>query len=144
LPPAIIVEMQTSIAASQLARELTDEEVATYRHNGWVKVERLISVELAADLLAVARERMETAPRSDGPIPLLERGTSKRSGGVVVDARTWEGYHFIARDDRLEPFSSLVYSRAMGRAVQRLIDRDVPGRYPDQPRWASNFPIVYL
>ena len=42
--------MAGEVVADAIAREVTDDEVAFYQANGWVKLDRLISPELAAEM----------------------------------------------------------------------------------------------
>jgi hypothetical protein len=99
------------------ARMVTDDEVAAYRRDGWVKIEQLISPTLAAEMLTAARA------------VLGEDGQAHRSRpGVDVDFTWWNDYHFAAREG-IEPFRSFSYSAAMGRNSQRLQERDVAIRH---------------
>lgn len=50
--------MSESVNASKLCRAVTEEEVALYREQGWVKLEKFVDPEVLAGLLRVARERM--------------------------------------------------------------------------------------
>jgi hypothetical protein len=113
-------------------REVTHEEVAFYRDNGWVKLERLIGPELAGELLRTAQGVMgdepEAAPDESEELQ-PKKGIWPKMGGRVQNIEYWQNYHFIARDDRAEPFHSLVFSKEIGRAAQRLMARDVPVRY---------------
>src|SRR5262249_15488242 len=47
-----------SAATIPAVREITDEEVKSYRENGWIKVDQLISSEAAASLLDRVKELM--------------------------------------------------------------------------------------
>ena len=47
----------------------------------------------------------------------------------IADGPQWRDWHFLARDDRLEPFRSIAYSREIGRNTQLLLGRDVPINY---------------
>jgi ectoine hydroxylase-related dioxygenase (phytanoyl-CoA dioxygenase family) len=84
-----------------IVREVTDAEVRSYRENGWVKLEEFVD-------RAVANEMFEQAKELAGKALLP---------------------HFVARDDRREPFRSVVFSAAIGKATQRLIRRDTPIKY---------------
>jgi len=92
-------------------RALTDAEVAFYLEHGWVKLDRLVTPEFAAELL---RAGLEWHERNQKP---------------VVE------WHSLAGEARAEPFRSLVFSEVMGRNAQRLIGRkrlsgtDVAVRY---------------
>jgi ectoine hydroxylase-related dioxygenase (phytanoyl-CoA dioxygenase family) len=115
-------------APAQRARELTDAEVEAFRSQGWVHLERLVEPTFAAELLAAAKDVMGERPGADGELPTGDTSRAAR-GGKVLDAGFFQDYHFIARDDRREPFRSFVFSPENGRAAQRLMARKVPVRY---------------
>jgi len=126
--------MQRSPVASVsgAVRPVTDDEVAFYRENGWAKLERLIDPELAGELLAAAQELMGERPQAtefDPEKATKSVYTSYPRGGRVLDAVYWQDYHFAARDDKIEPFQSLVLLPEMGHNAQRLMARDVPIQY---------------
>jgi ectoine hydroxylase-related dioxygenase (phytanoyl-CoA dioxygenase family) len=118
-------------------REVTKEEVAHYHDRGWVKLERFLSPELAADMLAAARavvgaelERSSSEAAPTAGTFNVNRGLRlERLGGRVENVGYWQDYHYIGRDDKVEPFHSLIYSKEIGRAAQRLIGRNVGVRY---------------
>lgn len=133
-----------SLASVEIARRVSDDEVAFYLENGWVKLERLVSPEVAGEMLAAARRVMGESPEgSTDVIDSLKRGDVQaasaalhRKGanaaqGSVVDTAWWQDYHHIARDDKVEPFYSFSFSKEMGENAQRFMDRDVPVRYYD-------------
>jgi ectoine hydroxylase-related dioxygenase (phytanoyl-CoA dioxygenase family) len=103
-------------------RPVTDDEVAFYQENGWVKLERLISPETAKEMLDQVKTEIAEAEAE-----LIEG--SHVSGGHVRDRADRRDWHFIGRDDGVEPFRSLVYSEEIGHNAQRLIGRDVPVNY---------------
>lgn len=76
-------------------RDVTDDEVAFYEENGWVKLDRLISPELATELMRVGLE------------------TSDRPGA-------WES---MATEPGVEPFRSVMFSDRMGRNASHLVNR---------------------
>lgn len=92
-------------------RRVTDEEVAFYEQNGWVKLDNLIAPELASEFGRAGKE-------------LLERSSPDDSS-----PRTQPALRGI------EPFRSLVFSNAMGDNAKRLVnrkritDRQIPLRY---------------
>lgn len=121
-----MADQATVVAAP---REVTDEEAARYRTNGWVKLERFLSPELAAEMLAAAKALIEPQLDSD-PEAAFNKGLRlDKLGGRVQNLGYWQDYHYAGRDDKVEPFHSLIYSRQIGDAVQRLIGRDVGVRY---------------
>jgi ectoine hydroxylase-related dioxygenase (phytanoyl-CoA dioxygenase family) len=118
----------TQATIEPVVREITDEEVAHYRENGWVSLERLIEPELAQALLEAAKDVMGESPSASGQTEQVG-GRSVKRGGKVTDAGFWQDFHFIGRDEGVEPFRSLIYSKEIGHAVQRLLARDVGVRY---------------
>jgi hypothetical protein len=105
----------SAAATTEIAvRELTDAEVAHYLEHGWVKLERLVAPEVAAQMLEAAGHRVG----ADATIPsdVLEL--------LVGPAKNGE-----------EPFRSVVFSELMGKNAQRLFNRrrlnddDVAVRY---------------
>lgn len=92
-------------------RQVTDEEVAFYQSNGWVKLDRLITPELAAELLRAGEEWHEREHKST------------------------RGWNALAIHADAEPFRSVMFSDRMGRNAQRLVHRErlgvaaVPLRY---------------
>jgi ectoine hydroxylase-related dioxygenase (phytanoyl-CoA dioxygenase family) len=109
-----------------LVRALKDDEIAFYRAHGWVKVEALIAPELAAEMLEIVRPLVDTADIAD-----QERRAPKLDdwGSRVVDSGYWRDYHFIARDDRREPFHDIAFGEQIGANSQRLLGRDVGVRF---------------
>jgi ectoine hydroxylase-related dioxygenase (phytanoyl-CoA dioxygenase family) len=106
-------------------RELTADEIATYQENGWVKVERLIEPELAAEILGTVKDDM------------LAADTEVRTGAIkagetmdaIHDREFWRDYHFPARDHGLEPLTTLAYSREIGRNAAALLGRPIGINY---------------
>ena len=125
--------MSTRVTGSAIApRAITDDEVAFYAENGWVKLENLIAPELAHGLLQGSRQLMEEAIAGQGVADEQEgdRFAGASKGKKVLDIGIWQDYHFPARDDHAEPFHSLVFSKALGRAAQRLLRKPtVPVQY---------------
>jgi ectoine hydroxylase-related dioxygenase (phytanoyl-CoA dioxygenase family) len=110
-------------ATKSLMREVTPDEVAHFQEKGWVKVERLIEPELAAEILSTVKDTMLEAD-TGGEIV-------KAAGEVekIHDRAIWRDWHFPGRDNGLEPIKSLVYSKEIGRNAQLLIGRNVPINY---------------
>lgn len=93
-----------------LARAATQDEVAQYWANGWVKMERFIPPEVAAQMLKIAK------------VEILEKN--------IDDARSherpvWRDAYNLGRDDGVQPFHDLVRSPIVGRNAQRFMHRDV-------------------
>jgi hypothetical protein len=83
-------------------------------------------------MLAAAQSKMGERPDVDDQDPDRSSNsvyTPFKRGGKVYNANYWQDYHFIGRDDQLEPMRSVVFSPALGRNAQLLMARDVPVRY---------------
>jgi hypothetical protein len=96
-------------------RDVTDEEIRRYRSDGWVKLPRILSRDVAAALLTRAKAVMG----ENGDAHSLRPGRD-----IVGPHARWHDYHGIAEEDEL--FGSVAFSLAMGRNAQRLIGRDIP------------------
>jgi ectoine hydroxylase-related dioxygenase (phytanoyl-CoA dioxygenase family) len=109
-------------ATTPLMRDVTPEEVAFYQDNGWVKLEQLIPTQVAQEMLDAVQSAMEDADAemADGHVA---------NGGQVHDRAYWRDWHFPGRDDNIEPFRSLAYSKEIGHNAQRFVGRDVPINY---------------
>jgi hypothetical protein len=90
------------------ARDLTDDEVASFKENGWVKLSSLISTEQAAELLQRAKARM-------GP----EGDSQDARPGRDYKPQGFMDYDGIAEEDEL--FAELAFGKDLGRNAQRLI-----------------------
>jgi ectoine hydroxylase-related dioxygenase (phytanoyl-CoA dioxygenase family) len=111
-------------------RAVTDDEAAHYRENGWAKIPGFLSRELAAELLAQAKTVIEAQIAAQEDEAEFHPGVRlARQGGRVQNVGYWQDYHYIGRDEKLEPFHSLIYSEEIGRAAQRFIGRDVGVRF---------------
>jgi hypothetical protein len=106
--------VEHAVSDSEIAgqiREVTDDEVALYQAQGWVKLDHLITPEFAAELLRAGRAWHERHGKST---------TAWSAMAIQPDA---------------EPFGSFMFSSLMGRNAQRLVNRarlsgvDVPLRY---------------
>src|SRR4051812_23040815 len=80
-------------------RAVTDDELAFYREHGWVKLDSLISRELAAALL-------------EAGLRWHEQNQRRPSEWISM-----------AKHAAIEPFRSLVFSDTMLRNGQKLMDR---------------------
>jgi ectoine hydroxylase-related dioxygenase (phytanoyl-CoA dioxygenase family) len=105
-------------------REVNEDEVAFYQERGWVLLRELIPPELAAEALSKVQEAIESAPSVERSVHQMAE-----SKYHIADGPQWRDWHFLARDDRLEPFRSIAYSREIGRNTQLLLGRDVPVNY---------------
>jgi hypothetical protein len=95
-------------------REVTDQEIAAYRENGWTMIRGLISRETAATLLEELKARMgEDAERMNTP----------------SEARNLEAFaKWYRLDDESPLFHGLRYNEQLGRNSALLMRRDMPIR----------------
>lgn len=101
---------------TQLARELTTQEIALYRANGWAHLPGLIPPTLAAEM----REESERLLGADG------QGEARP--GIDWPSSWWNDRHYLARDG-VEPFRAVSLSAQMGRNAQLLLERPVDVRW---------------
>ncbi|HVW43997.1 MAG TPA: phytanoyl-CoA dioxygenase family protein [Amycolatopsis sp.] len=101
------------MTASAPVRAITDEEAAFYHENGWVKLEQFVPAGVAAEMLEQVKSHIEQAE-------VAGRGTAD-----IYDTDAWRDWHWIARDEKLEPFVSVSFSAETGRNVRKLIGREV-------------------
>jgi hypothetical protein len=94
---------------------VTDEEVASYKENGWVKLDQLISSDFAAELLARAKGLL-------GP----DGDSHTQRPGKDLSHNAWQDYHDLADED--DVYAAYGFSQQMGRNAQRLMQRDIPIR----------------
>ncbi|MEV5848633.1 phytanoyl-CoA dioxygenase family protein [Streptomyces sp. NPDC051985] len=99
-------------------RDVTDDEVAAFQENGWVKLSGLIDPATASELLRAGHRQI--------------------GGPGHVSGRTsamWDIKAFPAMEG-IEPFRSVAFHGTMGRNAQRLMNR---GRLTGSP-----VPVRYL
>src|ERR1700735_2365280 len=102
---------EAAVMSGVEVRAATDAEVAHYHANGWVKLERLIAPDVAADMLVRAK---------------AEIIGGKSDGARSHDRAVWRDVYNLGRDEMVEPFASLNRSPVIGRNAQRFMRRDVP------------------
>ncbi|MDB5424290.1 MAG: phytanoyl-CoA dioxygenase [Phenylobacterium sp.] len=90
-------------------REVTDAELRSYWRNGWVKLEALLSPELAGGMLEAAKALM-----------LPDQAAAGRRIGDGVE---WRDRYCAGRDEGVEPFASLLRAPTIGRNARRLMRR---------------------
>jgi hypothetical protein len=95
---------QRDLTASDV-RDVTDEEIATYHADGWVRLNGLLSPELTAELLRIARAR------KDGGM------------GFLVSGGAFWGEANLATSGEHEVAASVALGAQMGRNAHRLIGR---------------------
>jgi len=105
-------------------REVTDEEVDHYRKNGWVLLRELIPPALAAEALERVKTQMTEAESVDRAS--LAAGADRGAKVKIGDIPQWRDWYFLGRDDQIEPFHSIAFSKEIGRNAQRFVGRDVP------------------
>jgi ectoine hydroxylase-related dioxygenase (phytanoyl-CoA dioxygenase family) len=113
--------MSQDVVANVEMRGVTDEEAAFYQENGWVKLEGLLSPETAGAMLAAVEAEVSTAE--------AEVVHGHVDGGHIRDRADRRDWHFIGRDDHVEPFRSLVYSKEIGLNARKLLGREVGVNY---------------
>jgi ectoine hydroxylase-related dioxygenase (phytanoyl-CoA dioxygenase family) len=113
---------QTDVHVSM--RDVTDEEVAAYRENGWVLLRELIPPALAAEALERVKTQMTEAEAVDRAS--LASAANRGAKVKIGDAPMWRDWYFLGRDDHIEPFRSIAFSKEIGHNAQRFIGRDVP------------------
>lgn len=106
----------TTANASIKVRVVTDEEVAAFFENGWVKLPGLIDREGAAALL----RRAKSVFGEDGREGLQPPAETKVES---YDYRTWFRSHFGA-DQLGEDVKSVARSEQLGQNIARLYGRD--------------------
>jgi hypothetical protein len=105
------VQLETTIDV----RDITDEEIEHYTEKGWVKLPRLISPDVAAELLRRAKAKMGESGHENPLRP-----------GKDPDLTEFHQFNYIRNEDAL--FKSLVLQPTIGHNAQRLMGRDVPVR----------------
>jgi ectoine hydroxylase-related dioxygenase (phytanoyl-CoA dioxygenase family) len=112
------------VAAAPTPRSITDDEVAFFEENGWVKLEQFIPTEAAAGLLARVQEKMggERVTATSHPNEQLKDRNTKGTrfhtyAPLSVDACTGE-----VLDEAFHAFS---HSHAMGEAAAKLCGEPV-------------------
>ena len=113
---------QTDVHISM--RDVTDEEVAAYRENGWACCRELIPPALAAEALERVKTQMTEADAVDRAS--LASAANRGAKVKIGDAAMWRDWYFLGRDDHIEPFRSIAFSKEIGHNAQRFIGRDVP------------------
>jgi ectoine hydroxylase-related dioxygenase (phytanoyl-CoA dioxygenase family) len=110
------VKVVTSQVTGQSApvRAVTDEELATFRRQGWAKLENFIPAEVAGEMLAHAKK-------------LMGADAGATAAGVG-QKNTWNDYYYLVRDG-VEPFRSVVFSQEIGANAQRVMGRQIGVRY---------------
>jgi Phytanoyl-CoA dioxygenase (PhyH) len=103
--------------AEAAIREVTDDEVARYRRDGWVKLERLLDPQLAAEILERGQQRMGERAQVEMP--------DNRPGIMSPQlAAIWRNWQNPAEEDAF--FAAVSRSRPLARSASRLLDgRDV-------------------
>lgn len=89
-------------------REIQPEEAAAFRENGWVKLDNLITPDLAARLLEAAKGLLGT----DGT-------GHKARRGIDIDFEWFSEYQQPGFEG-LEPFRSVAFDPAIGKAAHAL------------------------
>jgi hypothetical protein len=97
-------------------RDVTDDEVAFYRENGWVLIEGFVAPELVSELLGRIQERMG----AEAGQPM--RGDYKEAGVAPALQAAWQNYDYPSEDD--EWIREFCLSDGLTRATTRMMGRD--------------------
>lgn len=117
-------------------RDITDDEIAFYEENGWVKLDGLITPELTAQLLSAAEELMDA---SAALAPDEGEGSSGVRRSTTDDwSATWGDFGFQARKIRINPFFDFTMSKPVGRLAQRIINRERLTGQPSAVRYLED------
>ena len=93
-------------------RAITEEEVAHFRDHGWVRLDQLISTDVAAQML----ERAKALMGSDASDHIAR-------DGIDSPTNPWQDRHNIVEED--PHFASVGLSEAMGVNAQQLMRRGI-------------------
>jgi ectoine hydroxylase-related dioxygenase (phytanoyl-CoA dioxygenase family) len=102
------------LSAAITPRDVTEAEVAFYRENGWVKLDRLIPPEEAGDLLERAQRLM--GAHAEAQSRTRSEGIHKRPDHVVA---MWRNHELPSEDDEL--YRELALSPQIGRIADRFL-----------------------
>jgi ectoine hydroxylase-related dioxygenase (phytanoyl-CoA dioxygenase family) len=110
-------------------RAITEEEITAFSENGWVRLDGLLSMERAEQLLEQAKIVMST-PDDGASAARTAEGKARQVEGVkqVVNVGAWHDRRHLAVEGR-EPFASVAFSQQLGENVRRLMRRNVGIRY---------------
>jgi Phytanoyl-CoA dioxygenase (PhyH) len=101
-------------------RDVTQEELVTYREKGWVKLPSLLAPDITAALLKVGKTM----------IPDAKDQAASRAG-------RW--YHSCGKPSgRNDLYRAVVFSRQMAKNASRLLEASVPGEYETVRYWTDN------
>jgi ectoine hydroxylase-related dioxygenase (phytanoyl-CoA dioxygenase family) len=129
-------------------REVTDEEVAFYRENGWVKLDGFVAPQLVHDMLERAQAKMGEDAGAEMP--------DDRAAIMTPQLRAlWNDWQNPSQEDDF--FRSVSHSRPMGRLASRLLrDREArwwgdailcklpAGSGGSKTPWHQDFPYLSL
>ncbi len=100
-----------------MVREPTDDEVATFRENGWVHLQGLLTPEVAGEFLSRIQARMGADAGEE------VRGDYAASGAPKTLQAAWRNYDFASRDD--EWIASVCFSYGLSKVTTRMMgDKD--------------------
>jgi hypothetical protein len=105
----------TQLSAAITPRDVTEAEIAFYRENGWVTLERLIAPEEAADLLERAQRLM--GAHAEALSRTRSEGIHRRPDHIVA---MWRNHELPSEDD--EVYRELALSPKIGRIADRFLD----------------------
>jgi len=134
---------ETAVAASDNAafsrldlanavRPVTDTEVAFFHQNGWVLLKGLVDPEVCRAMLEIGRPKLarlvEGTEEKDVKPGSAQMQIAESDQGTIVNIPQWCEWRGAVRAAQDPVYSGVVLSKAMGRNVRRLLDRDRPLR----------------
>jgi ectoine hydroxylase-related dioxygenase (phytanoyl-CoA dioxygenase family) len=124
------VKMVAEVSHVDGIRAISDEEVAEFVESGWVRLDGLVTEELAADLLDAAKAVMSAPDDGSAAPPTAAGGAGATVKGLrrVVDVGAFYDRRFLAAEG-LEPFASVAFSARLAANVQAMMQRNVGIRY---------------
>lgn len=115
--------------SSSLIRDLTEDEVRSFRKNGWVIARNYIDMDRVGDAMKRARELMgmpEDGQRPTKSGDMIIPGMGPDDEGKAQKS-WWQNLTNISQNEAL--FSEISFSETMGRNIERLFRRSTPIQY---------------
>jgi hypothetical protein len=109
-------------------RPVTEEEIAAFNEQGWVKIPGLIDPAIVTEMLDAAKAEMSFDRDGSGQRDYGSWRGFPMLSSKVANINLWYDRRWLLRD-KVEPFRSLLFSRQFGVNAQRLTDDQAPVRY---------------
>jgi hypothetical protein len=119
----------TELQTLRGVRTITDEEVGAFCRDGWVRLDGLVTRELAGELLDRAKGLM-AAPDDGSAAARSVSDSAQQVDGMkqVLDVGAFYDRRYLALEGQ-EPFAGVAFSGQLGANVRRLMSRNVGIRY---------------